>query len=145
MAGLFHDVGKLVIAVAMPEQYEAALVAAAVRCEPILESGPLLLQTDHAELSALAVDYWGLGEPIRAAAAYHHEPEKSPAAPGKISLAMAVSQVDALVNAAGMSLLPATAVRAEILALAFDGFPVDQMSLVARFAEEWTTTGAVFR
>jgi HD-like signal output (HDOD) protein len=145
LTGLFHDVGKLVIAVAMPEQYETILTTAAVTCESILESERRVLETDHAELSALAVDYWGLGEPIRTAAAHHHEPDKSPAVPGKISLAMAVSQVDAVVNAAGMSLLPTPPQGHEIPALAFEGFPLNQALLIERFAVEWTTTGAMFR
>ena len=144
LAGLFHDVGKLVIAVAMPEQYESIVTAAAVTCESFLESERRMLQIDHAELSALAVDYWGLSESIRTAAEFHHEPEKAPAALGKVSLAMAVSQVDALVNAAGMSLMPAPPVG-EMPALAFEGFAVDQELLIERFAEEWTTAGAMFR
>jgi HD-like signal output (HDOD) protein len=145
LAGLFHDVGKLVIAVAMPEQYEAILTAAAITRGSILEAERLLLQIDHAELSALAVDYWGLGESIRSAAAYHHDPDQSPAVSGKISLAMAVSKVDAVVNAAGMSLLPASFVESEIPPIAFDGFSLDQGLLIDRFAAEWTTTGAMFR
>jgi HD-like signal output (HDOD) protein len=144
LAGLFHDVGKLVIAVAMPEQYESIVTASAVTCESLLESERRMLQIDHAELSALAVDYWGLGEPIRAAAAYHHEPDQAPADSGKISLAMAVSQVDALVNAAGMSLLPAPPMG-EIPRLTFEGFSLDQEQLIERFAAEWTTAGAMFR
>jgi HD-like signal output (HDOD) protein len=145
LAGLFHDVGKLVIAVAMPEQYEAILVTAALTGESILESERRILQTDHTELSALAVDYWGLSESIRSAAAYHHEPDESPAVLGKISLAMAVSKVDAVVNAAGMSLLPAPPLEKEFPPLAFDGFSLDQASLIQRFAAEWTTMGALFR
>ena len=144
LAGLFHDVGKLVIAVAMPEQYEAIVTASAVTCESHLESERRMLQVDHAELSALAVDYWGLGEPIRTAAEFHHEPEKAPAARGKVSLALAVSQVDALVNAAGMSLLPAPPI-VEMPALDFEGFRVDQELLIERFAAEWTSAGAMFR
>jgi HD-like signal output (HDOD) protein len=145
LAGLFHDVGKLVIAVAMPEEYETILTASAVTCETILESERRMLRTDHAELSALAVDYWGLGEPIRAAAAHHHEPEQAPAPPGKISLALALSKVDAVVNAAGMSLLPAPPTGNEIPPIAFEGFPLDQGLLIERFAAEWTTAGAIFR
>lgn len=145
LAGLFHDVGKLVIAVALPEEYETILTASAVTCDTILESERRMLNTDHAELSALAVDYWGLGEPIRAAAAYHHEPEQAPASPGKISLALALSKVDAVVNAAGMSLLPAPPQGNEIPPIAFEGFPLDQGLLIERFTAEWTTTGAVFR
>jgi len=144
LAGLFHDVGKLVIAVALPREYEDILTTAALTCEPILEVERRLLGIDHTELSALAVDYWDLGEPIRAAVAHHHQPDQSPAALGKISLALAVSKVDAVVNAAGMSLLPAPPLQKEIPPLAFDGFPVDQESLFERFAVEWTTTGAMF-
>jgi hypothetical protein len=128
----------------LPEEYEDILSTAAVTCEPMLEIERRLLETDHAELSALAVDFWGLGEAIRGAAAYHHEPEKSPAGWGKISLAMAVSRVDAVANAAGMSLLPAPPVK-EIPPLTFEGFPLDQETLFERFAAEWTTTGAMFR
>jgi len=145
LAGLFHDVGKLVIAVALPEQYEAILVAAAVRCESVLESERLLLHTDHAELSALAVDYWGLSEAIRSAAAYHHEPEASPAALGKISLALAVSKVDAVLNATGMSVLPPPPLQNDVPPLAFEGFSLDQGVVFERFAAEWTTAGAMFR
>jgi len=145
LAGLFHDVGKLIIAVALPEQYEDILSTAAVTCEPILAIERRLLETDHAELSALAVDCWGLNEPIRAAAAYHHEPESSPGSVGKVSLALAVSKVDAVVNAAGMSLLPAPSLQKEIPPLTFEGFAFDQEALFERFAVEWTTTGAMFR
>jgi HD-like signal output (HDOD) protein len=145
LAGLFHDVGKLVIAVALPEVYEDILATAALTCEPLLEIERHLLDTDHAELSALAVDYWGLGEPIRAAAAYHHAPLESPGTAGKVSLAMAVSQVDAVVNAAGMSLLPAPPLQRDVPALYFEGLSLDQDALIARFAEEWTTAGAMFR
>lgn len=145
LAGLFHDVGKLVIAVALPAQYEEILGTAALTCEPILEIERRVLEFDHTELSALAVDYWGLGETIRAAVAYHHDPDQSPAAGGKISLAMAVSKVDAVVNAAGMSLLPAPPLGNEIPPLAFEGLPLDQGSLIERFAVEWTSTGAMFR
>jgi len=145
LAGLFHDVGKLIIAVALPEQYEDILSTAAVTCEPILEIERRLLETDHTELSALAIDCWGLNEPIRAAGAYHHEPERSSGTVGKISLASAVSKVDAVVNAAGMSLLPAPPLQKEIPPLTFEGFPFDQEALFERFALEWTTTGAMFR
>jgi len=134
-----------VIAVALPREYEDILTTAALTCEPILEVERRLLETDHAELSALAVDYWDLGEPIRAAAAHHHEPGQSPAALGKISLALAVSKVDAVVNAAGMSLLPGPPLQKDIPPLTFDGFPLDQPSLFERFAVEWTSTGVMFR
>ena len=145
LAGLFHDVGKLVIAVALPDEYEDILATSALTREPLLEIERQLLQTDHAELGALAVDYWGLGEPIRAAAAHHHAPEEAPGGRGKVSLPMAVSKVNAVVNASGMSLLPAPPLQREVPLLTFDGFSFDQAALVERFATEWTSAGAMFR
>jgi HD-like signal output (HDOD) protein len=145
LAGLFHDVGKLLIAVALPKEYEAVLTTASVMNKSVLESERLVLQTDHAELSALALDYWGLGESVRSAAAYHHEPDKSPSVLGKISLALALSKVDAVVNAAGMSLLPPPIIPQEVPLLAFEGFSLDQKLLIERFAVEWTTTRGIFR
>ena len=145
LAGLFHDVGKLVIAVALPEEYETILTAAAVTRKPLVENERLVLHTDHAELSAMAVDYWGLSESIRAAAAHHHEPDKSPGVPGKVSLALAVAQVDAVVNAAGMSLLPPSLIQQEVPPIEFEGFSLNQCSLLERFAVEWSTMGAMFR
>lgn len=144
LAGLFHDVGKLVIAVGLPEAYETILTSAAVTSKSVLESERLVLQTDHAELSALAVDYWGLSESIRSAAAYHHEPEQSPAEQGKVSLAMAVARVDAVVNAAGMSLLPPPQFAVEIPPLEFEGFSFNQKALFERFAVEWKAAGVMF-
>jgi HD-like signal output (HDOD) protein len=145
LAGLFHDVGKLVIAVALPQEYESILTAAAITFKPMFENERLVLHTDHAELSAMAVDYWGLSESIRAAVAHHHEPDKSPGARGTVSLALAVSKVDAVVNAAGMSLLPPPLIQEEIPPIEFEGFYVDQRSLLERFAVEWSTMSAMFR
>ena len=145
LAGLFHDVGKLVIAVALPKEYESILTAAAVTEESLLESERRILHTDHAELSALAIQRWGLDEPIRAAAEYHHDPEKAPPAPGKIALAMAVSKVDAVVNAAGMSLMPPSPIPPKMPPLAFEGFALDQKALFERFAAEWKSSSAMFR
>jgi len=50
-----------------------------------------------------------------------------------------------VVNAAGMSLLPAPLMGKDIPALAFEGFPLDQALLIERFATEWTTAGALYR
>jgi HDOD domain-containing protein len=134
-----------VIAVALPQEYEAILTTSAVLDGSALQGERVVLQTDHAELSALAVDYWGLSESIRSAAAYHHDPDQAPAELGKVSLALAVSKVDAVLNAAGMSLMPPSLIRQEIPPLAFEGFSIDQKLLMERFAAEWISMGAMFR
>jgi HD-like signal output (HDOD) protein len=144
LAGLFHDIGKLAIALALPELYEDLLKSASVTGEPIFEGERALLGIDHAELSALAVRHWGLGEPVRSAAAWHHEPDQAPAVPGMISLAMAVSKADAWVNDAGICLLAQKPTTEEIRPLAFGGFTVDYQSVIEPFTSNWTTVGAMF-
>ena len=64
LSGLFHDVGTLLIAVAMPQQYECTLAVAAVNGQPAVECERMVLGTDHAELSALALERWGLANPF---------------------------------------------------------------------------------
>ncbi|MDQ2949725.1 MAG: HDOD domain-containing protein [Acidobacteriota bacterium] len=69
VAGLLHDLGLLLIAVALPEQYRA------------LEQGECeeqVLGFTHGELSAEALGIWNLPEPIQNAVRYHHSPEPGP-------------------------------------------------------------------
>jgi hypothetical protein len=44
-----------------------------------------------------------------------------------------------------MSLLPPRLVAEEIPPLTFDGFSLNQQSLLASFMTEWTAMGAMFR
>jgi putative nucleotidyltransferase with HDIG domain len=79
-AGLLHDIGKLLLAAHLTDQFEAVLhhmqhhgcVMAAAERE--------ILGTTHASIGAYLLGLWGLPERIIAAAAFHHEPamEQSP-------------------------------------------------------------------
>ena len=60
LAGMLHDVGKLLIAVNLPKQYDDILAVRAVRRAPLIECERELLDIDHAELSALAIERWDL-------------------------------------------------------------------------------------
>ena len=115
VAGLLHDVGKLLIAVTMPKQYEEILAVLAVSGGSLLDCEREILGTDHAELSGLAISRWELAEPIRWAAFYHHEPARAAVVentgPGRLSLSLAVHEADAFINSLGMSVLPTTPVR----------------------------------
>ena len=90
IAGLLHDVGKLLIAVSMPKQYEDILARRCGQRRLPLDCEREILGTDHAELSGLAISRWELAEPIRWAACYHHEPDRAAelerTGPGKLSL-----------------------------------------------------------
>jgi HD-like signal output (HDOD) protein len=149
IAGLLHDVGKLLMAVSMPKQYEEVLAAAAVSGAPVLVCEREILGTDHAELSGLAVSRWKLAEPIRWAVSYHHEPERAVevehTTPGKLGLSLAVHEADAFINGLGMSVLPPQPVDAPSPDLHFPGFCFSKERVIKRLELELKGFGDFFR
>jgi HD-like signal output (HDOD) protein len=140
IAGLLHDVGKLLIAVSMPKQYEDILGVVAVTGAPLIACEREVLGTDHAELSGLAISRWELAEPIRLAASYHHEPDRAVelerTGPGKLSLTQAVHQADAFINALGMSVFPMQPKEDETPSLDFPGFRFSAERVIQQFELE---------
>jgi HD-like signal output (HDOD) protein len=149
LAGMLHDVGKLLIATNLPKQYEDILAVYAIRCAPLVECERDVLSVDHAELSAMAVDRWDLAESIRCAARFHHQPERATSEenvpPGKLGLSLLVHKADAFVNYLGMSILPPHQTPVEAPSLEFEGFrfPVDRV--LNRFEWEWKGLSDLFR
>jgi len=76
VAGLFHDLGKLMIAVGLPE--ESAAIHSSGDEENDEERERSILGVTHADLSALALDRWNLPRPVRVAVAFHHDPAAAP-------------------------------------------------------------------
>ncbi|HUS07914.1 MAG TPA: HDOD domain-containing protein [Bryobacteraceae bacterium] len=74
VSGLFHDLGKLVIATGLrPEHVQIARLL-------VLESDPLecermVLGMTHADISAAALERWNLPKQVRDAVAIHHAPD----------------------------------------------------------------------
>jgi putative nucleotidyltransferase with HDIG domain len=78
MAGLIHDVGKLILADNLPEKYKEILIQTTVKDICLEEAEFQLLGATHAEAGAYLMALWGLPDIIVEAIAYHHHPEKSP-------------------------------------------------------------------
>lgn len=73
-AGLLHDVGRLILAVTLPRQYEEALAQAASEGVPDSHVERLAFGTAHAEVGAYLLGLWGLPASIVEAVAFHHQP-----------------------------------------------------------------------
>jgi HD-like signal output (HDOD) protein len=103
VAGLFHDLGKLLIAFALPEEYEH--VQAAGSPEAQIECELNELGFTHADLSAEVVAKWNLPEPVRLAVQFHHAPDldKSDCRLGDRRLSLVLSCANDYANAAGIS------------------------------------------
>jgi putative nucleotidyltransferase with HDIG domain len=74
MAGLLHDVGKLVLAANLPQQYEEALQRMQTERLADWQAEHAVLGTSHAEVGAYLLGLWGLPEAIVEALAFHHTP-----------------------------------------------------------------------
>jgi putative nucleotidyltransferase with HDIG domain len=70
-AALLHDIGKLVLASAHPDEYAASACDAAA----CLQRERARFGADHAALGAMIAERWGFPHPICEALRSHHEPQ----------------------------------------------------------------------
>ncbi|MGQ9916177.1 MAG: HDOD domain-containing protein [Bryobacteraceae bacterium] len=101
-AGLLHDLGRLMIATALPEEF-LRIRAMRVSSGKLLEQCEYtVIDSSHAELSAAALGKWNLPAPIQKAALYHHHPELDPGRhAAAATLSLVVSVANDLANSAG--------------------------------------------
>ncbi|NCC52806.1 MAG: response regulator [Spartobacteria bacterium] len=78
VCGLFHDIGKLILMVNMPADYEwIRQVMAQQECS-LVEAERNILGSSHAEVGAYLLGIWGFSQGTIEAAAFHHEPTLCP-------------------------------------------------------------------
>ncbi len=77
MAGFLHDVGKLILAQDLPDQYREVMTAARAEGRALCEAEREVLGATHAEVGAYLLGLWGLPEPMVEATAFHHSPGRS--------------------------------------------------------------------
>jgi HD-like signal output (HDOD) protein len=77
LAGMLHDIGKLVLAMGLPEQYAKVLKIAAGRPGDLQQTEMLELRASHTDVGAYLVGLWGLPNTIAEAIAYHEDPSQS--------------------------------------------------------------------
>lgn len=74
LAGLLHDIGKLLMAIYMPEAFGRILEQAHREQAPLHQVERAVLGVDHALLGAHLLDEWRLPPPILDAVCCHHDP-----------------------------------------------------------------------
>jgi HD-like signal output (HDOD) protein len=75
VAGLLHDVGKLVFAINLTEEYQQALNLAREQKIPLAAAEKQVLGTNHADVGGYLLGLWGLPVPVVEAIALHHQPD----------------------------------------------------------------------
>lgn len=74
MAGMLHDIGKLILAQEMDEQYRVAREVAGKTGVAVCAAEQELLGASHAELGGYLLALWGLPATVVEAAVWHHAP-----------------------------------------------------------------------
>jgi HD-like signal output (HDOD) protein len=77
MAGMFHDLGKLILVTNFQVPYQKLLTEAGQTGQNLWDLENDLFGTSHAEIGAYLMGLWGLEYPVIEAIAYHHCPGKS--------------------------------------------------------------------
>jgi HD-like signal output (HDOD) protein len=145
VAGLLHDAGRLLIAMALPQEHARILERSAAGNLSMLECEREVLGFTHAELSAEALRYWKLPEPIQIAVRDHHS---SPAQSlsGLIPLSHVVDAANQYTNSTGLSILLRNTDSADASAVELLGLDTEKLEvLLAEFREENNAMAVYFR
>jgi len=77
IAGMLHDIGKLILATHLSKTFEECLLLAGHERIPLWQAELRIMGTTHAEVGAHLLELWGLPHPIVEAVALHHRPQEA--------------------------------------------------------------------
>ena len=78
MAGMLHDIGKLILATRFPGPFSRALATSQKKSQSSHLAERELMEVTHAEIGAYLLGLWGLPYTIVEAVAFHHAPANIP-------------------------------------------------------------------
>lgn len=78
IAGLLHDVGKLIFLTQMRKEYEAIIKAVKRMGGPVVDREQEALDVTHSEIGAYLLGLWGFSEPVVSGVWGHHAPKPCP-------------------------------------------------------------------
>jgi len=104
-AGLFHDLGLLLLALGSQEEYKEIARLCQIGEKSRREIELEVIGMTHADLSAEALASWNLPDPIQIAVRYHETPDLDPTGtePGIVTLSKVLSAADEYVRGIGIA------------------------------------------
>lgn len=77
IAGMLHDVGKLILVNNQAKKFQQAIDLAAATDIPVWVAEEQVFGCSHADVGAYLLGIWGLPDPVVEAISYHHTPGES--------------------------------------------------------------------
>lgn len=96
LAGLLHDIGKVVFAINLPEKYAMTLRLSAAHVPARSQVETRVIGASHGEVAAYLIGLWGFSERVIEAVAHHHHPLDAPVS--EFDVLAAVHIANALVH-----------------------------------------------
>lgn len=140
VAGLLHDAGRLLIALALPQEYERVIALYAAGDRTLISCEEQILGFTHPELSAEAIEFWKLPEEIQFAVRDHHDP------PSGFPLSRVINAANQFINSAGDSILLRNTDAADPKVIETLGLEPEKLqALLADFRTENQAMASYFR
>jgi HD-like signal output (HDOD) protein len=97
LAGLFHDIGRLMLASQLPGPYKEVFALMRIESLSAADAERRVLGASHAEVGGYLLGLWGLPDALVEAVAWHHNPLGCPGA--SFTALTAVHAADAITRA----------------------------------------------
>jgi HD-like signal output (HDOD) protein len=121
LAGLLHDVGQLVLAFGLQEEYAQVFARSRSENLPVWRVEQDLFGASHADVGAYLLALWGLPNPVIEAVAWHHQPARCSAPEFSPTVAVHVAAVFAHSSQESNTQIPPQLDLAQLARLGLDG------------------------
>jgi len=136
LAGMLHDVGKLILSTGLSDKYSAIVKRAGENGASLREIEQEELGTTHGAVGAYLMGLWGFADNVVEAIAFHHTPDACPAKTmGGLAAVHAANALEHALGPEGMKMEEASLDR-EFLDQAGVGEKVEQWALACESAIE---------
>lgn len=110
LAGLLHDYGRLLIATALPEQFNQIMALVQTEESSLVDCERKVIGFTHPELSAMTLKSWHLPDDIIRGVQFHHQPDAErdliPEPNAKVLLGHIIFAADTAISHLGFHVLP---------------------------------------
>jgi len=148
VAGLLHDVGRLLMAIGLNTENMRILQMHEKEQKPLIACELEVTGLTHPELSAEALTFWNLPEPMQNAVRFHHNPDwdRSGSSAEEVTLSRVLGAANEYVNSMGVSILKKCSDAADGTLVESLGLPPERLeTILADFKAEYDAMSLFFR